>query len=179
MARRSKFGRVENAILKALKRGATRTAACEKAGIHRATFYEWLKDPTKATFSDEVTRAEAEAEIHHTDTIHEAAAGGALILETVNEQYRKGELVGTTTTRRYAPPDAKAAAFWLERRRRQEYGKQVDVNHSGQLDTSPGSGRTPREMSDDELDQRIAALEAAAGTAVGATGEGEGAEANV
>jgi hypothetical protein len=47
-------------ILEALRNGATRSAVAAVAGVHRDTFYDWLK--ASPTFSTEVHAAEGEAE---------------------------------------------------------------------------------------------------------------------
>jgi hypothetical protein len=84
---------VENVILAALRRGHTRTAAFEAAGVHHSKIAPWLA--RFAAFRGAVERAEAEAEIEAADTIHDAYKGG----------------------------DWKAALAWLERRRSNEWGK--------------------------------------------------------
>jgi hypothetical protein len=94
MARPSKLTpQVEQAILDAIRRGATRTAAFEAAGVHRSKISVWLA--RFATFRDALTRAEAEAEIKAVGHITDAAEGGTW----------------------------QASAWWLERRRHAEWGK--------------------------------------------------------
>jgi hypothetical protein len=94
MARPSKFStRVEKAILDALRRGNTRTAAFEAAGVHRSKISVWLA--RFATFRDAVEKAEAEAEIKAVGNVSDAADGGTW----------------------------QASAWWLERRRHQDWGK--------------------------------------------------------
>jgi hypothetical protein len=95
MARPGKLTpQVEARILDALRRGNTRTAAAEAAGIDRTQLWRWME--RFATFRNEVTRAEAEAEVDAVDTIRDA--------------YRAG--------------DWKAASWWLERQRHADWGKQ-------------------------------------------------------
>lgn len=62
---------VRRRIVAALKLGGTRTAAAESSGIHRDTFYEWLKDPA---FEAEVRQAEAAAELLYTRLLKGHAA---------------------------------------------------------------------------------------------------------
>jgi hypothetical protein len=84
---------VEAAILDALRRGNTRTAAFESAGVHRSKISIWLA--RFATFRDAVTRAEAEAEVQANGALHDAYQAG----------------------------DWRAAFAWLERRRHADWGK--------------------------------------------------------
>lgn len=94
MSRPSKLTpQVEAIILESLRKGHTRTAAFEVAGVHRSKISVWLV--RFATFRDAVMRAEAEAEVGAADTIHDA--------------YKAG--------------DWKAAGWWLERRRHEDWGK--------------------------------------------------------
>ena len=85
----------KQAILRALSMGHTRTAASALGNITRETFYDWLKaDPA---FSDEVTRAEANAEDYYLEAIYHAAKAD--------------------------PKNAVHAQWWLERRRARDYGR--------------------------------------------------------
>ena len=84
---------VETAILDALRRGNTRTAAFEAAGVHRSKIPIWMA--RFATFRDALTRAEAEAEVTATGVLHDAYEAG----------------------------DWRAAFAWLERRRHAEWGR--------------------------------------------------------
>jgi len=87
----------KEAIVAALLAGNTRTAAASVAGITRQTFYRWLDED--ATFSDNVEKAEGSAESRMVRVVQDAAFSGTW----------------------------QAAAWWLERRRRDEYAlKQVN-----------------------------------------------------
>ena len=46
-------------LLESLQEEGSVEIACRKADIKRATFYEWLKDPKKADFSDAVKKTRA------------------------------------------------------------------------------------------------------------------------
>jgi len=81
-----------DAVIAALKAGATRTTAAGAAGIHRDTFYQWRKE--NPTFSYAVTRAEAQAEINCVESLFQASERG----------------------------DWRAAVAWLSRRRREDWG---------------------------------------------------------
>jgi hypothetical protein len=84
---------VEKAILDALRAGATRTAAFAAAGVHRSRISVYLR--SFATFRDAVLIAEAQAELRATIAVRQA----------VNAD------------------DWKAAAWWLERRRHDDWGR--------------------------------------------------------
>jgi len=62
---------VRRRVLAALKLGGTRTAAAESSGIHRDTFFEWMKEPE---FEEAVRQAEAAAELHYTRLLRGHAA---------------------------------------------------------------------------------------------------------
>ncbi len=88
-------------ILESLRRGNTRSASSAAAGISRATFYRWIEEDE--TLRDSVEKAEAEAETRFADRILDAADSGQWT----------------------------AAAWWLERRRHQEYRKREGVQVTG------------------------------------------------
>lgn len=91
----------EQVILNALRLGNTRTAAAAYAEVDRVNLWRWIEDD--ATFRNAVEKAEADAEARFVGQIVKAAHDG-------------------TWT---------AAAWWLERRRRADYGKQERVEVSG------------------------------------------------
>ena len=88
-------------ILESLRRGNTRSASSAAAGISRATFYRWIEEDE--TLRDSVEKAEAEAETRFADRILDAADSGVWT----------------------------AAAWWLERRRHQDYRKREGVQITG------------------------------------------------
>lgn len=90
------------AILNALRAGNTRRASAHFAEIHADTFYAWMdEDPA---FSDEVLKAEADAEVRFLTKVTNAA---------------------DTTWQ--------AAAWWLERRRADDFKQQNGTHVSGSL----------------------------------------------
>lgn len=94
MARPSKYTAEREAkIVEALAAGNTRRTACQLAGIGEATLGDWLR--RFQHFRAAVEKAEAEAEASHVANIVKAAGDG-------------------TWT---------ASAWWLERRRHQDWGK--------------------------------------------------------
>lgn len=111
--------KVLSRLEQALKAGVTRKAAATYAGISEASFYSYLEtaeadqengktDTPYLEFLEVVTRAEAEAEIHAVGTIRNAMA-----------------------------TDWRAAAFFLERRKKDEWGRQdrFEMKHEGQIRT--------------------------------------------
>ena len=94
------LGPREAAILQALENGCTRRAAAGAAGISHTTLYTMLREDLP--FRAAVERAENVAEARAT----------SLVLKTAYE--------GTWT----------AAAWWLERRRPDDYGKRIAVDVS-------------------------------------------------
>lgn len=94
MARPSKYtAEREATIVEALAAGNTRRTTCQLAGIGEATLGDWMRRFQR--FRAAVEKAEAEAEASHVANIKAAAVGG-------------------TWT---------ASAWWLERRRHQEWGR--------------------------------------------------------
>jgi hypothetical protein len=91
--------RVE-AILNALRHGCTRRAAAAAGGVAHRTFYNWL-EADDGTLLQAVERAEGEAEAAFTGIVAEAAARG---------------------------DSWQAAAWWLERRRHEEYARRDKVD---------------------------------------------------
>lgn len=94
------LGPQQEAVLAALENGCTRRAAAGAGGIHHATLYRWMDGD--ATFRDAVEKAENVAEARATTLVVKAA------------------YEGTWT----------AAAWWLERRRPEQYGRRLAVDVS-------------------------------------------------
>jgi hypothetical protein len=91
-------------IRTALCAGATRKAAAAAAGIGQSTFHYWMRSGAGDDATDLQRRlvvavevAEGEAELRATATVDDAIGSG----------------------------DWKAAAWWLERRRREDWGRQL------------------------------------------------------
>jgi len=104
MARPTKLTKKRlRAILEPLRAGGTRKAAAASAGVGESTLHDWLRaargggTSLQGELLIEVERAEAQAEARATGVITAAVEGG----------------------------DWKAAAWWLERRRRADWGRQL------------------------------------------------------
>jgi hypothetical protein len=89
-------------VMSALKAGNTRRAAAAYAEISPQTFYRWLDE--NGAFRDAVEKAEADAEVRYASIVARAATSGTW----------------------------QAAAWWLERRKAQDFGRmdrvEVTVN---------------------------------------------------
>ena len=89
----------QEAILEALRRGATREAAAFAAGVDRVTAWRWTQDDPQ--FAAEVAQACGQAEVSMTQRVVDAAAS-----------------------------DWRVAAWWLERRRPGDFGRNRDLSPS-------------------------------------------------
>ncbi len=107
MARKSKYSpEVVGRIIQAIELGSTFELAAQYGGIDGSTFYRWMT--TKNEFRDAVKGAEALGAMKWLAKIEQAASDGTW----------------------------QAAAWKLERRYPQSYGRTVqDVNHGGQSDS--------------------------------------------
>lgn len=163
----------QQVICAAIRRGLGYEPAARMAGIRYSTLRNWinraeaelerLKKPrtrpkTSETpyleFLDELQRAEAEGENTNADIIGEAARGGQTV--TKSEKYQKrvwdknsqGFVVveeTETTKTETATPDWRAAAFILERRHPDRWGRQVKTEISG-----PGGKPVPIQITNIE-----------------------------
>lgn len=148
MGRPSKFSEARaTAIAESLRAGCTRRAACLSNGVSEDSLSRWIA--RFADFAERVARAEAEAEARHTATLQRAADGwdACTVTRTVKTVFKtrktttidpetKQEVVveepvaleEVTETRTEARQfDWRAAESWLRRRRRDEWGDQIDV----------------------------------------------------
>src|SRR5229473_5327764 len=69
---------VQAQVIEALAQGQTVSAAAEKAGIHRTTIHNWIRNQTQ--FKNAVQTAQAEYAAEVNDGIHELAAHALLTL---------------------------------------------------------------------------------------------------
>lgn len=70
MARSKQTDQRVETICLAISRGATIKDACEAVGIHKDTYFEWMKG---AAFSDRVSRAEAECAVRMASKLADGA----------------------------------------------------------------------------------------------------------
>ena len=119
-------------ILDSLRAGIGRDTAIAAAGIARSSFYAWYARGRNARrgafsdFSDAVKKAEADAAIRNITIIQKAALGGELILRTM---VTKPD--GTTiTVEKKTPPNWQPAAWWLERKYPQQWGRTARIERT-------------------------------------------------
>lgn len=130
-------------IVDTVRGGSSQETAAAAAGISRRQLLRWLArgrvalaatddgddghDPSQAPDADrpyaklayEVDIAHAGAEVDAAAGILEMARGGQLVEESTVSRRDGSE----ETRKRYAPPDWRALAFWLERRRPDTWGR--------------------------------------------------------
>ena len=142
----SKFNKCEQAILRALRGGSTRTDAAQAVGIDRHTLTKWIQD--NAPFSAAVTRAEAECANRMAASIHDAARKH--LVRRVKRITLPNGTVETETveTREF---DWRAAESWLKRRRPDEWSENVDVSHRGEVGHEHHGNVNLSNLSTDEL----------------------------
>lgn len=161
---------VEQTILDHLAQGVPIAHAALAAGIHRSTYHNWivrgedaadLRDDGKPVpeveqpfldFLDAATRARARGVTKAVSNIAKAAEGG-YVLREISRRYRNndGEYV-TETEKVYAPIDWRAAAWWLERADRANFGRNGELPEQG---AGTGSSTDVSSTDLDGLAQRI------------------------
>jgi len=109
-------------LFQALRVGMTRRAASAVAGFSKSTFYRMLEDDPDGTFGTAIEKAEADAEAAYTEVIAKA----------------------TIDTKNWT-----AAAWWLERRRPQDFARRDKVEMTGK-DGGPIDHRDVSKLQDHE-----------------------------
>lgn len=111
--------------------GMTDTAIAERLGIRRTTLYDWLRD--YPDISDAITAGRALSDDAVEESAHRAALG-YYVDEVTTVQDAAGDVVSTTTRRRWVRPDSRAMVAWLSRRRwRDARADQSDAPESGAI----------------------------------------------
>ena len=135
-ARRTNRGRktaltpeVQRIILSALSVGAQLKVAGRAAGVSDKTILDWIargegrseraSDPVFVEFVEELKKAKAKQEVHCLDVINKASLG-QFVVTTVKTIRKDGTIAETT---KYAPPHWPAAAWLLERKYPDRYGR--------------------------------------------------------
>jgi hypothetical protein len=132
MARHSKLTPdVRTKIINILKGGGTECAAFTSAGIGESTFYRWIQLGERAErgrfreFWEEVRRAEQDAVTRNVTILQKAAMGGDVVEKTTVTKRD-----GTTVIReKKSPPQAQWAAWWLERKHPDDWGRRDRIDH--------------------------------------------------
>lgn len=133
--RKRKFtNRNRKLIYEALLTGLPIGKAVELAGLDRSTYYRWMqkgKDrryPVHVRFRNHVNRIHAKLELEKINTIRKVAKGGYELTQTSIKFYKNGRIAVKKTVKTTAPC-WQAAAWFLERRFPEKYGrKKQSVN---------------------------------------------------
>ena len=117
--------------------------ACAAVGIDERTYQRYIKqgeadlkaqkDTDFAVFVASIKKAEAKAGTHHVEIIHNSAEGGQLIKETVTTRKNGDEI----TERVYSAPNWQAAAWLLERKYPDDWGRRERHELTGTDDGKP------------------------------------------
>lgn len=94
-----------------------------------------------AAFLTDLEKAEGEAVAARLAIIERAGEGGWVRRKTVTKTNAAGEVLETVTTEETAAPEWTAAAWTLERRRKQEYARHLEVTGAGGQPLVPKADR--------------------------------------
>jgi hypothetical protein len=134
---------IEEKLVEATKMGTPMGVAAEFCGISKRTFEDWMRrgrEEQAARDAEEppneveqkyldlylaITQARSHATVTSASLIRRAAVGGQ-VTERTTRKYRDatGEIVEEVTEKR-STGDWRAAAFWLERQNRTDFGKET------------------------------------------------------
>ena len=148
----------QDRLLEAIRKGHSNRDACALCGIRESTLYGWLErgrnTKRKSVFLDFLEAFE-QANAYVSDILLESSFGAATIGATKKVRTRKtirgedglplknkdGSLAVEVTEREeIIPPDGGLALEIQARRRPQEWGRHVAVDHSGQIDSAHTTG---------------------------------------
>ncbi len=142
-------------IAKLIGAGVTTEAACESAGIGRATFYDWQRRG-RAALEDAATHARAESSASGAAEPTNAAILASVpasempfvvLVAEVEQALARAECGFTAIVAKAAKMDWRAASWWLEKRC-PAYGNRETVRIE----------RVPASMSNDELEAELREL---------------------
>src|SRR5262249_51728874 len=120
---------VQRCITEALAAGLPREVAAQQSGIGAGTLRAWCARGRKAgrgpyrAFLLAVRKAEAQAVVRNVLTVQRAAQGGQVIERTTTT----GRDGSSVVREKIAPPQWKAAAWWLERRCPEDFGRHTEL----------------------------------------------------
>ena len=127
---RSKITFTQKQILvKALEARMSVNRAVELAGIHQTTFHNWLrkgKNPRNRKywlFRKKILKIQAQWETDSLKIIDTVAKGNYEIKETKCRTDGEGNVIDNITTIKNATPNWQAAAWFLKKRFKEDYGK--------------------------------------------------------
>lgn len=133
-------------VIEKRRLGLDDQAACDSAGVSRSTLHNWRlggarartiaaqgkraltpEEQDLAAFIEQLDRAEADWESDRLAIIQGAAKGGFVTTKTVEKCNADGEVVERTVTTETLHPQWQAAAWQLERLRRDKYARRWEV----------------------------------------------------
>lgn len=130
MARPTKLtDEIIDLLVKGIKSGLTYNDAAQLAGIHKRTLERWRKKGELAKsgpycrFYRSIKKAEVEARMILLTRINDASAGRQVVREKRVERNANGEVKRIVKITRTLPPVWQAAAWILERRYPDEFGR--------------------------------------------------------
>lgn len=121
-------------ICKLLKKGNTITTTCEAVGIHKDTFYEWLKK--KPDFTDAIKKAQSIADKKVENALFKMATGTFKYIENHYESIIIDKIRPATlkkTIKKTLAPNITAQIFYLKNKQPGEWKDVNEHNVSGQV----------------------------------------------
>lgn len=121
-------------ICKHLKKGNTVTTTCQAVGIHKDTFYDWMKK--KSDFSDAIKKAQSIADKKVENALFKMATGTFKYEERHYESIYIDKIKPGTlkkTIKKTLAPNITAQIFYLKNRQPDEWMDKQDIEHSGDL----------------------------------------------
>jgi len=121
-------------ICKHLKQGNTINTTCQAVGIHKDTFFDWMKK--KSDFSDSIKKAQSTADKKVENALFKMATGTFEYIErhyetTVIDKIKLGTL--KKTIKKTLAPNITAQIFYLKNRKPDEWKDKQDIEHSGEV----------------------------------------------